>query len=403
MNPSASWHSWILHECAQIDTDGQWRTIRPFDAAGPAGILYPGAGADPLPVVSYAGNDYLGLSQHPAAAAAAVDAIERWGTGSGASRLVVGSRPIHHDLETALAEWKGAERALLFPTGFAANLGLLSTFGHGGAHIHSDAWNHASIIDGCRLARARTTVFPHADLASLAHALATDRANHVASIVVTDAVFSMDGDVAPLQALGELCAEAGALLIVDEAHDVFHHADLLTAIDHLEVVRMGTLSKTLGSVGGFVAGSGAAIDLLINRARPFIFTTALPPADAAAALAALQVEGSAEGAHLRSHLRSLVDQLRPGHPTPILPVVLGSEEAAIDAAAQLLAAGALVPAIRPPTVPPGTSRLRIALSAAHTTEQVAHLAVLLDPWTHHSPITNASANASLLPDSTGST
>jgi len=200
-----------------------------------------------------------------------------------------------------------------------------------------------------------------------------------------------------------LCAEAGALLIVDEAHDVFHHADLLTAIDHLEVVRMGTLSKTLGSVGGFVAGSGAAIDLLINRARPFIFTTALPPADAAAALAALQVEGSAEGAHLRSHLRSLVDQLRPGHPTPILPVVLGSEEAAIDAAAQLLAAGALVPAIRPPTVPPGTSRLRIALSAAHTTEQVAHLAVLLDPWTHHSPITNASANASLLPDSTGST
>ncbi len=399
MRPSASWASWISGECAQIATDGQWRAIRPFDAAGPAGVLYPAPDADPVPVVSYAGNDYLGLSQHPDVAAAAVDAIDRWGTGSGASRLVVGSRPVHHQLEVALADWKGSERALLFPTGFAANLGLLSTFGHRGAHIHSDVLNHASIIDGCRLARAQTSVFPHTDLDHLANALALDHANHLTSIVVTDAVFSMDGDTAPLHALGELCAETGALLIVDEAHDVFHHAEVLTRIDDLELLRMGTLSKTLGSVGGFVTGSGAAIDLLINRARSFIFTTALPPSDAAAALAALGVERSTEGADLRSHLRSLIDVLRSGHPTPILPVILGSEEAAVDAAATLLAAGALVPAIRPPTVPPGTSRLRIALSAAHTTEQVAYLAGLLAPWTASPPVPNPAVPALAVADS----
>jgi 7-keto-8-aminopelargonate synthetase-like enzyme len=284
--------------------------------------------------------------------------------------LIVGSRPVHAELELALAEWKSSEAAVLFPTGFAANIGVLSTLGRG-AVVLSDELNHASIIDGCRLARAETKVFRHADPAHVDELLA---GHGGPAIVVTDTVFSMDGDVAPVEKLAEVCADRNALLVLDEAHAVLGPDVALEGA----VIRVGTLSKTLGSLGGFAAGPRALVDLLVNRARSYIFTTASTPADMAAALAALAVVRSAEGDELRARLRRSIEQVRPGHPSPIIPVVIGDEGAAITAAAALLERGLLVPAIRPPTVAPGSSRLRVALSAAHTDEQVQALVAGLD-------------------------
>jgi len=384
-----SWAEWIDDQCRLIDAAGQWRAPRPFDAAGPAGLLQV-SGDDAMAVVSFASNDYLGLTQHPAVIAAAHAALDRWGAGSGAARLVVGDRPGHHELEQELAAWRGTEAALLFPTGFAANLGVLTTFGAPGVRIISDELNHASIVDGSRLARADVAIFPHRDVDALAHLLrGTTRA-----IVVTDSVFSMDGDIAPLEDIVGLCLEHRALLIVDEAHAVLGPEPEVLHADGLDCLQVGTLSKTLGSLGGFVAGSRRAVELLVNRARPFIFTTASTPADTAAAHAAVQIVRSAEGAALRARLRSHVQALAPGHPSPILPVVVGDEADAVAAAGALLARGLLVPAIRPPTVPPGTSRLRIALSAAHTDEQIVTLRTVLDdlsltPQPADAPVTSS--------------
>jgi 7-keto-8-aminopelargonate synthetase-like enzyme len=212
-------------------------------------------------------------------------------------------------------------------------------------------------------------VYRHADLDHLAKLLAEADGP---ALVVSDAAFSMDGDVADVPGLAEACAPHGALLVLDEAHAVLG-PEVALAGAGVPLLRMGTLSKALGSLGGFVAGPRSYVDLLVNRARPFIFTTAPTPADAAAALAAVRVVRSPEGGALVSRLRTHVDRLRPGHPTPIVPVVVGDEAAALDAAARLLEAGLLVPAIRPPTVPPGTSRLRVTLSAAHTDDQVDRL------------------------------
>jgi 8-amino-7-oxononanoate synthase len=372
--PNTPWEEWIDGQCDRIRAAGQWRAARDFDAAGPSGLLTVEPGSPGVPVVSFASNDYLGLSQHPAVKAAAHGAIDAWGTGSGAARLVVGARPVHRELEHDLAAWRGTEAAVLFPTGFAANLGVLTTFGAPDTRICSDELNHASIIDGARMARAEVTVYHHRDLDQLAARLRdTPRA-----IVVTDTVFSMDGDLAPVEAIVDLCVRHQALLVVDEAHAVLGPDPDFGSVDGLDVLRVGTLSKTLGSLGGFVAGSRPAIDLLVNRARPFIFTTASSPADTAAAQAALRVVRSSEGDARRATLRHHIDALVPGHPSPILPVIVGDERDAMAAAAALLERGLLVPAIRPPTVAPGTSRLRIALSAAHTDEQIARLRDVLD-------------------------
>ncbi len=356
-----TWRDWAEAEAANIHNAGQWRAPRDLDAAGPEGKLAP----DDRPVVTFASNDYLGLTQHPTVIAAAHAAIDRWGAGSGSARLIVGSRPIHSELEHELADWKRTERAVLFPTGFATNLGVITTFAGPGAFVVSDELNHASIIDGCRLARADVEIARHADpehVDALLHASTVER-----KIVVTDTVFSMDGDLAPIDALIEVCARHGALLVIDEAHAVLGPDP---ALDHIEAIRIGTLSKTLGALGGFAAGPAHLCDLIVNRARSYLFTTASTPADAAAALAALEVVRSPEGVELRARLGAHVERLRPGHPSPIVPYVIGDERATLDAAAALLDDGMLVPAIRPPTVAPGTSRLRVALSAAHTKEQV---------------------------------
>jgi 8-amino-7-oxononanoate synthase len=351
-----------------IRAAGRWRAPRDLDARGPEGVL---AGGDA--VVSFASNDYLGLTQHPNVVAAAHDALDRWGTGSGSARLIVGSRPVHSALERGLAEWKGMPRAALFPTGFAANLGVLTTFGGPEVLVCSDELNHASIIDGCRLSRSEIGVYRHGDLEQLDARLRT-RGNRRA-IVVSDTIFSMDGDAADVGALHEIAARHGALLVLDEAHAVLGPSPEF--VPDADVLRVGTCSKTLGALGGFVAGSAAYVELVENTARPYIFTTAPSPADTAAALAALAVLRGSEGAALVARLRAHVDRLRPGHPSPILPFVCGDEPRALEAARTLLARGLLVPAIRPPTVAPGTSRLRVALSAAHSDAQIERLVAAL--------------------------
>lgn len=365
---SFGWSAWAGGEAEAIRAAGRWRTPRDFDARGPEGTL----ASDGRAVVSFASNDYLGLTQHPAVVEAAHRALDRWGAGAGSARLIVGSRPAHSELEADLADWKRGERAALFPTGFAANLGVVTTFGQEGTLVCSDELNHASIIDGCRLSRAEVAVYRHRDLDHLDALLRG--AGHRRVLVVTDTVFSMDGDVAPVEEIAARCAHHGALLVLDEAHAVLGPEP---ALDGVEVLRVGTLSKSLGSLGGFVAGPARYVDLLVNRARSYIFTTAPTPADTAAAGAALRVLRSPEGEALRARLRRHVERLRPGHPSPIVPVMCGPEQAALDASAALLGRGMLVPAIRPPTVPEGTSRLRIALSAAHTDAQVDALAATL--------------------------
>jgi 8-amino-7-oxononanoate synthase len=376
VNPE-NWPERIRAQLAQVADEGRWRAPRAFDARGPHGTL------EGIEVVSFASNDYLGLSDHPAVRAAAHEAIELWGTGAGASRLVTGSRPVHTELEHELAQWKGTEAAICFPTGFAANLGVLSVLGGPGVRVFSDELNHASIIDGCRLSRAEVTVYRHCDLGHLEELLAGgDGRGRMPSLVVTDSVFSMDGDVAPLDELLAICVRYGAMLVVDEAHGVLGPRLELTKRSReakASLVQVGTLSKTLGALGGFVAASRDVVDLLINQARSYIFSTALSPADAAAALTAIQILCSAEGRALVERLESLVQMMTAsgfapsGHPSPIIPLMLGSEQAAIDASTNLLALGLWVPAIRPPTVPVGTSRLRVTLSAAHSDADVSQL------------------------------
>jgi 7-keto-8-aminopelargonate synthetase-like enzyme len=440
------WDARIRDSLDRVVDEGRWRAPREFDALGPAGLLEEG------PVVSFASNDYLGLSAHPSVIVAAQGALTRWGAGAGASRLVTGSRPIHRELETELADWKGAEAAVTFPTGFASNLGVLCALGGAGVRILSDELNHASIIDGCRLSRSALAVYRHGDMGHLEELLsgtgprsdatdprgaadapvATDAPGatdptvatvHMPTIVVTDSVFSMDGDVAPLPELVTLCERYDALLVLDEAHAVLgpdlptgtardgHGGRGMEGRDRVDVqrgmvVRVGTLSKTLGSLGGFVAASRDIADLIVNRARSYIFSTALTPADAAAALAALRVLRSDEGTALTGRLASLIRRVEeagfapPGHPSPIIPVILGSEQAALNASAALLDDGLWVPAIRPPTVPDGTSRLRVTLSAAHSDDDVSRLLRALDALPR--PVATPSATPSATPAATPS-
>jgi 8-amino-7-oxononanoate synthase len=359
-----AWELWADAQLQQIREKGQWRRLRVLEGQGPRFFCEGRA------VVSFASNDYLGLSVHPAVQAAAADAVARVGAGSGSSRLIVGHLAVHAELEEVLAEWTETEAALVFASGYQANVGVMATLGPG-ALIVSDELNHASIIDGARLARSQVAVYRHGDLGQAADLVASAPGR---ALVVTDSVFSMDGDVADVDALSDLCARWGALLVLDDAHAVFNRPPVRSSAPCL---RIGTLSKALGAQGGYVVGDRRWIDLLINRARSFIFSTGLAPASTAAARVAIEICRSPEGDRLRDVLRAHTDAIRPGHPSPIIPVVLGDEIRAVAAAERLLHAGLLVPAIRPPTVPPGTSRLRVSLSAAHRQEDVDRLAKAL--------------------------
>jgi 8-amino-7-oxononanoate synthase len=370
--PTSWWSDEAERRCDEIDAKGAWREPKSFDSSGNTGLLETAHHR----VVAFASNDYLGLTTNPEVLAAAHLALDRWGAGSGASRLVTGSRPVHHELEVELAEWKAQERSILFPTGFQANLGVLATFGAKDVVVCSDELNHASIVDGARLSRAEVAIFAHRDVDHLAKLLA--EAGGRPTIVVTDHVFSMDGDIAPVSEIADLCRLSGSLLVLDEAHSVLG-PDPTPLLEGVDVLRVGTLSKALGSLGGFVAGPRRFVELLENKARSYIFTTALPPVVASTALAALRVVRSEEGGELVRRLRAHTERVAPGHPSPIVPVVLGAARRAVAASEQLLEDGLWVPAIRPPSVPEGTARLRVTLSASHTDEEVERLVHALRP------------------------
>lgn len=364
--------SWASEPLAALERESLRRKLEPLESAVGARVQINGR-----ELLNFSSNDYLGLAAHPALIAAAHTALDAHGVGSGASRLVVGDTTAHQSLERALASFEGTEAALLFNSGYAANVGALTSLFGVGDVLFSDALNHASLIDGCRLSRARVVVYPHGDVEALEALLRENPGRRRA--VVTDAVFSMDGDRAPLKALRELSTRHGAALIVDEAHATGVLGANGRGLCELEGVtpdvHVGTLSKALGSFGGFVCGSVALRELLLNRARTLIFSTALPAAVCAAAERALELvrEGSA-----RRKLDALREQLG-AKSSAILPVMLGSAENALKVSAQLREAGILVKAIRPPTVAEGTSRLRIAVTAAHTHEDVAQLMRAIGP------------------------
>lgn len=342
---------------------------------------------DGRPVVSFGSNDYLGLGRDRRLAEAAETAARRaGGWGSAASRLLAGTTPWHAELEAAIARFKGTGGALFFPTGYMANLGTVAALADAETLICADALNHASLVDACRLSRAEVFVYPHRDVSALDARLRQCRGRS-RRMILTDSVFSMDGDLAPLPGLVEVARSHEAILVVDDAHatGVFGETGRGTG-EHFGVskgipVTIGTFSKAAASVGGFTAGSASLIEFLINRARPFIFTTAPPPALCAANQRALELfdaEPERRG-RLWSNQRTLVEELRgmgcqlAGTETPVLPLLVGDEAAAVAASESLLAAGCYVPAIRHPAVPRGAARLRISLSAAHTAEDLRAL------------------------------
>ncbi|MFV0444310.1 MAG: 8-amino-7-oxononanoate synthase [Planctomycetaceae bacterium] len=337
---------------------------------------------------NFASNDYLGLAADERVLAAAACALDEAGAGARASALVCGRSEWHDRLEQELAKFEGTEAVLLFPTGFAANAGTIPALVGPGDAVLCDRLNHASLVDGCKMSGAKLLVYPHADVATVQRLL-VERTDFRRRMIVTDSLFSMDGDAAPLAELANLAEEHNAMLLVDEAHatGLFGtHGRGLTetaGINGVRVVKTGTLSKAIGAQGGFVAGTRTLIDWLYNTARTQMFSTALAPAACAAALAAIDIIRTeperrgrllAESARLCETLRRHGLSVPAGVTGPIIPIVLGSEQATLAAARELEERGDLVAAIRPPTVPRGTSRLRISLSAAHPSADIDALA-----------------------------
>ena len=344
-------------------------------------------------LLAFCSNDYLGLAAHPRLAQAMQEGVTLYGTGSGASHLISGHSRAHTLLEQRLASWLAPHlvqaQALYFCTGYMANLAVLTglAVGDKNTEIFSEALNHASLIDGARLARSALRVYPHADLAALAQMLEASSAS--TKIVVTDAVFSMDGDLAPLPQLLALCERHGAWLVVDDAHGFGTLGENgRGALEHFglrspNLVYVGTLGKAAGVGGAFVAAHRVVVETLIQRARPYIFTTAAPPALAHALQASLDIIGGEEGRQRRAHLQSLVAQLQDGlrlqrwqllpSPTAIQPIVIGANDETMRLSAALYEQGLWVGGIRPPTVPADSARLRVTLSAGHSAQDVARL------------------------------
>ena len=371
-------HDWLDTECAALEHAGLRRHLRTVMSA-PTGTIH----LDGRDVVLLGSNNYLGLSTHPQVIAAAVEATQVFGTGASGSRLISGNSELYTTLETNLAKTKNTEAALVFSSGYAANTSIIPVLAGEGDLILSDTLNHASIIDGCRLSRATTEVYQHCDVEHL-KTLLSESAAFRRRLIVTDGVFSMDGDIAPLPDIYEVATRYDAMLLVDDAHGfgvlgrygrgtVSHFG-----LDGEGIIQMGTLSKAIGALGGYIAGRHALVELLINKARGFIFTTGLPPATLAAANAALNVMRSSPDLRQRlfSHAKCLKTALTylgymllPSE-TQILPVVLGSPQRTTRIADALLVEGVFAPAIRPPAVPPDTSRLRLTVMATHTRTEI---------------------------------
>ena len=372
-----------------IRADGLYRELRRIDSPQSAHIEVGGK-----TLLNFSSNDYLGLANHSALKEAAAKAVEKFGCGSGASRLICGSLAPHHELEAALADFKGAEAAVSFSSGYAAAIGTICALMSKDDVIVIDKLVHACVVDAARLSGAKLRVFAHNDLAELEDILRwtdqrkadSERSN---VLIITESVFSMDGDLAPLAEIVALKEKYNAWLMIDEAHatGLFgkHQRGLAEAAgvsDKIEV-QMGTLGKALGSAGGFICGSRALVDFLVNRARSFIFSTAPVPAAAAAAHAAIKLLQSAEGQKRCRQLWSLVDQTKTqlgekGWPvsnirSPIIPLIIGDEACTLATAADLRKAGFFIPAIRYPTVARGQARLRLTLSATHSAKDLDQL------------------------------
>jgi 8-amino-7-oxononanoate synthase len=361
-------------ELDALEEAGLRRTLRVTDAGSPVGML------------NFAANDYLGLSRHSALIEAARQAAADRGTGAGASRLVTGTDCAVLALEEQIAAWKEKEAALVFSSGYAAALGTIPALAGKGDTVVLDKLAHAGLIDAARLSGATVRTFFHNDMGRLEALLAKISRGKTRILVVTESIFSMDGDAAPLRELVEIKDRHGAWLLVDEAHATGLYgatgAGLLAEAGlsaRVEIV-MGTLSKALGSVGGFIAGSRVLIDWLVNRARSFVYSTALPPGVIAASRAAVDLARGAEGAALRARLRENISCFREGLPITwknqalsqgaIQPLICGEASAALESAATLREAGFLIPAIRYPTVPRHAARLRVTLSAAHAGKEI---------------------------------
>ena len=377
----------LERELQQLDQKSLRRRRRTADTP-----CAPRVTVDGRDMLAFCSNDYLGLAAHPRLVEAVREGVQRYGVGSGASHLISGHSRAHALLEERLAEFEAphleSARALYFCTGYMANLAVISTLAGRDAEIFSESLNHASLIDGARLSRASVKVYPHGDTAALDALLQASAAK--TKVVMTDSVFSMDGDLAPLPALLALCERHGAWLVVDDAHGFgVLGANGRGALEHFNLrspylIYMGTLGKAAGVGGAFVAAHATVIEWLVQRARPYIYTTAAAPALAHALLTSIDLIAGDEGANRRRHLKALIEQLRntlklqrwqlfPSD-TAVQPVIIGTNDEAMRAATALYEQGFWVPAIRPPTVPANTARLRITLSAAHTTQDVAQVA-----------------------------
>lgn len=372
-----SW-DFIQAELKRLKQEGLYRKLRRVEGEqGPTLLL------DGREVINFSSNNYLGLASHPALREAAKEAIDRYGCGSGASRLISGNMTLHERLEEKIAALKGTQAALVFNSGFQANVGIFSTLVNEGDMIFSDAFNHASIIDGCRLSRAKVVVYPHCNLDNLEDGLKKAPVD-ARKVIVTETLFSMDGDEAPLPEIVELAECYGAVLMVDEAHatgvfgpDGAGVVAKLGLTDRVPV-QMGTLGKALGAFGAYVAGGKELRELVINRCRSFIYTTSLPPAVLAMAIAAIDI--SIKEPQRRLALWHNCQALREGlkklgfclgqSQSQILPLIIGDAQKCMAFSEFLLQRGIFAQGIRPPTVPPGTSRLRITLMATHTHEHL---------------------------------
>ncbi|AJK47899.1 8-amino-7-oxononanoate synthase [Burkholderia plantarii] len=386
MSPPPNLLAVLERGLAEIDAQGLRRVRRTADTACGAHMT-----VDGREIVGFASNDYLGLAAHPLLVEAFAEGARRYGSGSGGSHLLGGHSRAHAALEDALAEFaggfSGAPRALYFSTGYMANLAALTALVGRGAAIFSDSLNHASLIDGARLSRAEIHVYPHGDMDALSVQLAASDAE--IKLIVSDTVFSMDGIIAPLARLVTLAEAHGAWLVVDDAHGFGvlgpqgRGALAEYALHSEQLIYVGTLGKAAGVAGAFVIAHETVIEWMIQRARSYIFTTAAPPSVAHAVSASLAVIGGAEGDARRAHLAALIERTRAilrgtrwqpiDSATAVQPLVIGENEATLAAMRALDAHGLWVPAIRPPTVPAGTSRLRISLSAAHSFDDLARL------------------------------
>lgn len=381
MNPL----TWINDELEALDRKTLRRRLRTRGTPQSARMTIDGR-----PLVNFGSNDYLGLAADPRLAAAVGEAIESQGWGSGASPLVTGHADLHRRLEEQLAQFEDADAALLFSSGFAANAGTVAALAGPGDVVYGDRKNHASLWDGCRLSRADVRTYQHNDCRELGSLLAKS-SKYRRRLIVTDGLFSMDGDLAPLGELADLAERHDAMLLVDEAHatGVFGRNGRGAAehlgVEHRVHVRIGTLSKALGSIGGFTVGSRPLIEWLLNRARPYVFSTAAPAATAAAALAALDIVRHepercktllARAESLRAELTSRGWNVGASV-SQIIPIIVGDAGRAVQLSHQLLTHGFFIPAIRPPTVPNGEACLRLSLAANHTDDMIASLLTAL--------------------------